>query len=175
MGQYGTMIQEISKMPFAYAHGLLDDLDAQRFARTTAPGGTPINANHPAWQVGHLAIYPSLVAGFCDLSIDVTSNTDAEMKLFEKGADCCDDADGSIYPAMSAINSKFFDGYGKLVSAAAAASDEHLMMAHTGSEPMREKFSTRASLIGFMVVGHVMMHMGQISYWRRCEGMGSAM
>ena len=166
MGQLGTVIQQLSGPSFGYAEGLLKDIPAERFARHATPGGEPITANHPAWQIGHLAIYPAKVAEACGLSLDGVANSEQDLELFDAGSPCNDDVDGST--------TKLFDGYRKLGDAAAAADDEFLAGEHQGSEGMRERFPTRAALLSFMVSGHMMMHLGQISTWRRCEGMGSA-
>ncbi len=174
MGQLGTVIQQLSGPSFGYAEGLLKDIPADRFGRHTAPGGQTITANHPAWQIGHLALYPAKVAEACSLSLEGVANTQRDLELFDAGSDCKDDPQGSIYPSKDDLTAKLFDGYRKLVDAAAATDDAFLAGHHEGSERMRERFPTRAALVSFMVCGHMMMHLGQISTWRRCEGMGSA-
>ena len=36
------------------------------------------------------------------------------------------------------------------------------------------RFPTKGAALGFYVGGHFMMHMGQLSAWRRAMGMGAA-
>ena len=40
---------------------------------------------------------------------------------------------------------------------------------------MKEMFPTVGVAVNFLVNNHVMMHLGQISTWRRLMGLGSAM
>ncbi len=175
MGQLGTLVQQLSGPSFGYSEGLLKDIKPERFARFTTPGGTTVSTNHPAWQIGHLAIYPAKVSQACGLKLEGVSNSEQDLALFEAGKDCQDDAKGSIYPTKDELTGKFFDGYRKLVAACAEASDDFLAAPHEGNERMREFMPSRVALLSFMVSGHIMMHMGQISTWRRCEGMGPAM
>jgi hypothetical protein len=40
---------------------------------------------------------------------------------------------------------------------------------------MKEMFPHKGGLITFLCIGHMQMHLGQISAWRRIMGLGSAM
>ena len=43
------------------------------------------------------------------------------------------------------------------------------------NERMRSRFSTVGAMHNFYTGGHFMIHMGQVSAWRRMMGLGSAM
>ena len=42
------------------------------------------------------------------------------------------------------------------------------------NERMRAKFPTNGAMLAFYVGGHFMLHMGQLSAWRRAVGLGPA-
>jgi hypothetical protein len=175
MGTLGTTVQQISVPSLGMAEAMLKGVTPERFARFTCPGGVAVQSNHPAWNYGHLAIYPVKVLAMCALPTDGLANPDGWEELFGAGSTCEDDARGSMYPPMSAITEHFFKGYNQLVAACAQADDQAMLQLHSGSDRMRERFPTVLAVCSFMVGSHIMMHLGQVSTWRRCEGLGSAM
>jgi hypothetical protein len=84
-----------------------------------------------------------------------------------------DDPDGTIYPPMGEITTALFDSYRAAVLALEAASDD-VFMTENPNEAMRDKFPTTGAMHAFYVSGHFMLHMGQLSAWRRAMGMGPA-
>ena len=50
-------------------------------------------------------------------------------------------------------------------------------MVFSAANPMEGKFAemlpTRGDAVSFMMNNHIMMHAGQVSFWRRAMGMGS--
>lgn len=175
MGALGTMLEQLSAPSIGLAEAMLKDITPHRFARQTAPGGTPIDSNHPAWCYGHLAIYPAKVLEICGLPSGGHTNPSGWEELFGAGSTCQDDPQGTIYPPMQQVTEHFFSGYRLLVGTLRETGDEHLLKPHTGSERMRERFPTILGACAFMLGSHIMMHLGQVSTWRRCEGLGSAM
>ncbi|HAD60267.1 MAG TPA: hypothetical protein DCG12_13570 [Planctomycetaceae bacterium] len=168
----GQVINDSLQLSLGYAHRLLTDVSTDRFARLSAPGGQTIQSNHPAFIYGHLSTYAPRILE--DLGAAVLEIPDGFTELFAKDTDCQDDADGSIYPAQDAITEFFFAGY-EAVAAALQAADESV---YQGPNPlggrMTELFPSLGSLHNFYVGGHVMIHMGQMSAWRRMEGLGPA-
>jgi hypothetical protein len=84
-----------------------------------------------------------------------------------------DDADGSIYPPMDEVTSALLRAYRAVAEALDCAVDE-VFAGENPNEAMRGKFPTKGAMIGFYVGGHFMLHMGQMSAWRRAMGMGPA-
>ena len=119
MGTLGTTVQQISVPSLGMAEAMLKGVTPERFARFTCPGGVAVQSNHPAWNYGHLAIYPVKVLAMCALPTDGLANPDGWEELFGAGSTCEDDARGSMYPPMSAITEHFFKGYNQLVAACA--------------------------------------------------------
>ena len=168
----GQVINDSLQLSLGYAQRLLTDVSSDRFARLSAPGGQPVQSNHPAFIYGHLSIYAPRILE--DLGTSGPAIPDGFAELFSKDSDCRDDADGTLYPNQDAVTEFFFAGY-EAVSAALQAADDSVFQ---GPNPlggrMAELFPSLGSLHNFYVGGHVMIHMGQMSAWRRMEGLGPA-
>jgi hypothetical protein len=95
------------------------------------------------------------------------------LELFSKDAKCVDDPDGTIYPAMDEIVAALLKGYSAAVDALESAPDATFQVANP-NEAMRGKFPTIGAMHTFYVGGHFMLHMGQMSAWRRAVGLGAA-
>lgn len=170
---YGPMIADSAKIGLGYADRFLKDLPAEKFARHALVGGHAVVSNHPAFIFGHLSIYPCRIVK--ELGGDASSiePTDAFIKLFDHTASCVDDADGTIYPAMEVITERFYAAHRMAIDVLSSA-DDSLFKAINPNDAMRGKFATVGSMHGFYVGGHLMMHMGQLSAWRRMIGLGPA-
>lgn len=173
MPNIGPMIAASARLGLGYAERLLKDVSPDRFARFAQIGDTVINSNHPAFIYGHLSLYsPRIMDG---LGVDSSTFQPSEkfQQLFSKDAKCVDDPDGSIYPSMDEITAALLDGTRAAADALDAAADE-LFLGENANEAMRSKFPTMGAMFGFYMGGHFMLHMGQMSAWRRAEGMGPA-
>ena len=98
--------------------------------------------------------------------------TDKFVELFSKDAKCIDDPDGTIYPAMDEITERLVAAQEAAIAAVASATDDALTAANENS--MKERFTTVGSMMAFYLGGHFMIHMGQMSAWRRMMGLGPA-
>lgn len=167
----GSMIADSAKLILGYAEKLAADIPADQFARFAEISGQTIESNHPAFVFGHLSIYPSRIV--TDLGGDASAIAPSEKyeALFSPSAVCLDDPDGKLYPAMEEIKEKFFAAHHAAIGALLDADDEQFA-AENPNEQMRSKFGTKGSMHAFYLGGHVMIHMGQISAWRRATGMG---
>jgi len=145
---------------------LLEGVPAEKFARK--PEG--VDTNHPAFILGHLALYPAMVLS--SLGQDgVPTLPEDQAPLFEMGAECKDDPDGSVYPPMKDLVAAF----NASLDGAAAALPKVDPARWNESPPEARSFggvmTSMAALANFILVAHPMMHSGQISAWRRCMGM----
>ena len=168
----GEVIADGLKLSIGHAQQLLDGVPADQFARLATPGGTVVDSNHPAFIYGHLALYASRVVQMSGRK--ATLAPDNFDGLFSNKATCVDDADGSVYPSMDVITEVFFTGYQSALDAVTAASDEALAHPNPAGGKLTERFPTIGSMCNFLSCGHIMMHMGQMSAWRRMQGMGAA-
>jgi hypothetical protein len=92
---------------------------------------------------------------------------------FDHTAQCVDDPNAMVYPPMEEITERFFAGHRRAIDALERANDAQFVVPNP-NEAMRAKFATAGSMFGFYLGGHVMMHMGQLSAWRRMMGLGRA-
>lgn len=169
MAAIGSMIADTAAMGPRYAKRLVTGIPDERFARFASPVGEVIEANHPAFILGHLSLYPlkvlELLGGDCS---QVTPPDDFE-RLFSKDAKCQDDVDGSLYPQAASIVGFFEQSYEAALNALRAASDDQLTVANPVDTPMKQVLPTLGSMLAFYMTGHVMVHLGQLSTWRRME------
>lgn len=156
------------------AEGLLHGIDAGRAARFANGSHGPINANHPAFVYGHLSLYNARLIGMLGQDASAAAVPDTYEGLFKHGAVCVDDADGSVYPPLDEAVQHFKRGSDAAIAVVNACSDEALA-AQTPDENFRKAFPTVGDVANFLLNDHVMFHLGQVSTWRRAEGLGSAM
>ncbi|MBS0192317.1 MAG: hypothetical protein U0573_06800 [Phycisphaerales bacterium] len=174
MGQFLDQIVAASRRGRGFAEKAVVGVTPQLFARKprfeTSAGVKVVDANHPAFVYGHLALYPARIGSMLDL--DTSSfNAPADFSdLFKAGVECKDDPEGRIYPAMDRITAAFFSNYDALYEKMAKVDDSALLKA-TPEERYRAHFPTTGMAVAFMLTSHVMVHMGQVSTWRRCFGL----
>ncbi|TWU16483.1 DinB family protein [Allorhodopirellula heiligendammensis] len=169
----GSMIADSATMGMGYAERLLQGIPASQFGRFAEVNGQTIHSNHPAFIIGHLSLYPSRVVAELGGNAEAINPSSQYESLFSPSASCVDDPDATIYPAMDEITEKFFTAQRAAIETL-RASDDSLFPAETPLERMRAKFPTIGSLHAFYLGGHVMMHLGQLSAWRRAMGMDPA-
>jgi len=172
----GNCIADSLQLSLNYADRLLKGIPAARFARFAAVGAdghrTVVESNHPAFVLGHLALYcPRIVAQLGGSATPVPTRFDA---VFSKEGKCVDDTAGTVYPPMDEVVEVFRRGCTEAIAALRAAPDDVLQRPNPAEGRMAELFPTLGSIHGFYAGGHMMMHLGQVSAWRRMEGLGAA-
>lgn len=173
-GLLGPVIAESLNLSLGYAERLLKGVTANEFARFAAPGGVVVTSNHAAFCYGHLSLYAPRILeqlGCPDPSLAIP---DSFQTAFSKDSTCVDDEAGTIYPAMEEVTDFFFRGYRAALAAVKEADDAVLKQPNPMEGRMRELFPTLGSMQAFYVGGHMMMHMGQVSAWRRMHGLPAA-
>jgi hypothetical protein len=170
----GNMIADSLQLGLNNATRLLAGVNASRFARWAAPGGEIVQSNHGAFVFGHLSIYSPIIVN--QLSGDATAISPSERfrLVFSKDAQCEDDPSGTIYPPQDEIVERFFSGYQKALTTLRGADDELMRQPNLAGGRSTELFPTIGSVLAFYAGGHVMMHLGQMSAWRRMLGLGAA-
>lgn len=169
----GSMISASVNLGLGYADRLLGDIPEDNFSSFARVGDQVIESNHPAFICGHLVLYPSRILS--DLGCDVGSAAapDGYTSLFSKDAKCQDDPDCKLYPGKDELVSLLVESHKRVAAALTEAGDE-LFSVENPNEAMRGKFPTKGAMHMFYVGGHFMMHMGQLSAWRRASGLGPA-
>jgi len=168
-----TFTQDVLTAParlmLGYADLVAQGVPADRFARM--PEG--VQTNHPAFVYGHLAIYPDRMLAMIDRE-ELAQPDERFDALFAAGEECRDDPEGTIYPPMDEILGRFRERHEAAISAIASVPDEVLYRPNP-NERMASRFPTIGAAITFLLGGHAMMHLGQVSAWRRMMGLGPAM
>jgi DinB superfamily len=155
------------------AQGLLTGVTAEQFARMPQADGKAINTNHPCFIYGHLSIYPRFIfelMGKDGSAIDVPEGWE---DLFKHGVECKDDVNGDIYPPMDDVLAYFKKAHEAVIEMINGCDDETLTKAFEGEGWHVDFAGTPAALTTFMLHSHYMFHLGQMSAWRRCAGLGS--
>jgi len=150
-----------------YAEKLLADIPSAKFAHAAVKG-----ANHPAFIIGHLCLYPNRIFTLIDRK-DLVVERPGWPELFQAGAAC--EADSTRYPPKAALVQAFFEGYRKVLEVLPSVSDDLLRRDNPMEGRMREIFPKTGIAVNFLCNNHLMMHLGQISTWRRALGLPSAM
>ena len=173
MPNIGPMIAASARLGLGYAERLLKDVTPQQFARFAAIGDTVIESNHPAFIYGHLSLYAPRVIEQVGGDASKFLPSEEFNKLFSHEAKCVDDPDGSIYPPMDEVTTALLDGYRAAANALEIADDD-VFTVENPNEAMRAKFPTKGAMHAFYIGGHFMLHIGQMSAWRRAMGLGPA-
>jgi hypothetical protein len=155
--------------------GITPGMAARKPVFTKAGDTITIDTNHAAFVYGHLAIYPTRIASFlgrAELAASIAPPQGWE-DLFKAGAICHDDANASIYPTFDAITSHFFSATDRIIDALDGVDDAALLVP-TPHEGFAKSFPILGGAVAFLLNNHCMMHLGQVSAWRRCMGLPAA-
>ncbi len=175
MEPIASMIVTGANRVMSLAEALLSGVPDEQFARFASPGGQTIEANHPAFVYGHLSIYPARILKAAGADASAVEPSGRFLELFENGVVCRDDPSGTIYPSRAEILDLFTSGHRAAIDCIAGLSDEQLKASHGIEGRMGEMFPTVGHVASFLLGSHTMMHLGQVSTWRRAIGLGSAM
>jgi hypothetical protein len=178
MPVFAEMLTAIGKFSINYANLMLPGIKPEQFARKprveTSAGAKIIDTNHPAFVFGHLSIYPTRLVTLTGDDGKKAEAPAAFTDLFKAGAPCQDDPEGRIYPKMEELTAEFTRTYAALLEHLRGVPDEIFQRENPNAQA-RDRFPTIGVLASFYLGSHMMMHLGQISAWRRCMGLPSAM
>ena len=170
----GQTIADSLSLSLGYAKRMLVGVTPEQFGRLASPGGQVVISNHGAFSYGHLALYGSKIVEQLGGDTSAIVPPASFAAVFSKDAQCVDDPQGTIYPAMDEITRVFFQGYEAALVALQAAPDEVFQQPNPGQGRIVELFPTMGSMHTFYCGGHLMMHLGQVSAWRRMLGLPPA-
>lgn len=167
---YGSTVLPMATTALNYGRAVCAGIAADQFGRRPQN----IECNTPAWVIGHLSIYPDKALGLIGRG-DLAQTDERYETLFAAGTPSPDDPDGTYYPAMEELLDRFVSRT-ELILRELPGVEESVFRAENPAEGrFREMFPSIGSAVGFLLCGHTMMHLGQVSTWRRCMGLGSAM
>jgi hypothetical protein len=145
-----------------YCQRLVGDIADLRLAEQPAPG-----VNHPAWVIGHLAWTADRVLE----KLGAPETLAPEWKtLFGRGS--TPSSSRAVYASKDELLRALERAYEQLRQKAASLSPEQL--AEPTTDPRaKETLPTLNDIVTFVMTGHMGVHLGQISAWRRMIGLPS--
>jgi DinB superfamily len=150
----------VNRFLVSYCRMLVGDIADERLAEQPLPG-----VNHPAWILGHLAI--SADRG-CSL-LDAPKQLPASWPLlFGSGSGLS--ATRIDYPSKDELLRAVEQGFERLRQTIATATPEKFAKLAT-NPPTKEALPTIKDGIAFLLTGHLGIHLGQLSTWRRMIGL----
>ena len=151
---------QVNSALIEYCRMLVDDIADERLAEQPVAG-----VNHPAWILGHLA----LTADGVGEMFGGQKTLPAEWRtLFGQGSK--PSSVRSDYPLKRELLGAFEECHQRLRDQVAAAGPEVFSQPPTNPRA-REAFPTLKELAAFILTGHIGVHLGQLSSWRRMIGL----
>lgn len=178
MGQIGEMLAVAAKRCLGFGEAMTKRITPDIAARK--PMGFregkqfQIETNHPTFLFGHLSLYPVRLWTMQGLDESSIAPSAKYLDLFKAGALCLDDPKGDIYPSWGEVLERYRTGYEAALAMLPKIADE-VFQRPNPLAASREVFPLAGSAIAFYFGSHTMVHFGQVSAWRRCFGLGSAM
>ena len=144
-----------------YALKLTADLTAEQMVHQPAAG-----MNHPAWVLSHLHAYHPVMI---DL---LTGKTPTDPLNHEYGMKSSPVADASAYLPKDELRDAFAQGHADVASALEATTAE-LLGSSMPLDRWTQRFPQVGSILPYLMSRHEALHLGQISAWRRVQGLPS--
>ena len=144
-----------------YAKRLVADIPDDKMAFQPASG-----MNHAAWVLGHLACTADMLGAMIGVKLVCPPEWTG---LFDWNSS--PSGDENRYPSKSVLLKALEDAHAGL-AAALPSIPESRWSEPTPSEAVRGFLPTLGDSFVFVMAAHENMHLGQLSAWRRVQGMG---
>ena len=142
-----------------YARRLVADLPQDQMAVQPQPA-----MNHPAWVLGHLARTTDFAASFFGVAPAVPK---AWEELFKGGSKPTSTA---AYPDKATLLQTLEGGHARVAEALRKAGPAALEQPPSNPK-LCTRFPTTAHAVVHILIAHENMHLGQLSAWRRVQGL----
>ena len=149
-----------NRFELGYAAILLADIAEERLCEQPLPG-----VNHPAWIIGHLANTADSVAAWFGEKPAISDETKKSLGLGSTPS-----AIRADYPSKEELLKLLNETHGRLYRLIEAAGESQLD-APTPFPRLASNLPTIREALTFILVGHVGVHLGQLSAWRRMLGL----
>lgn len=147
-----------------YGPRLVADLSEQQMIVQLVTEGAPVN--HPAWIFSHLNVYLPLIAG-------IIEQRDFEDPVTHKfGKQSKPESDASVYATKQELVDEFVVGHQRVARLLKKADDSVFELV-VPLPRWREVMPTAGYALPFLMLNHENMHLGQLSAWRRVQGLPS--
>lgn len=156
---FADLVGPSLRASIGYADLLVKDIPPDQFAHSPHP-----TLNHPAFNIGHLSLYPNRVLTLLGMQERVVEKP-GFPELFKAGVKCVEQ-DGR-YPAKDEIVAYFQERHRALADALPEVEEDVLRRPNPAEGRFRDMFPTAGAVATFMSTAHLMSHLGQVSAWRR--------
>jgi hypothetical protein len=143
-----------------YCRMLVGDIAEERLAEQPVA-----HVNHPAWILGHLAWTADRALELLDAQ---AISPEAWATLFGRGSK--PSSSRAVYASRDELLRVVDECYERLRETVASASTEQLARPTTNPR-LKEALPTAKELVAFLLTGHMGVHLGQLSSWRRMIGL----
>jgi hypothetical protein len=150
----------VNQFLMQYCRRLIAEIADERLTEQPQAG-----VNHPAWILGHLALTADGMLGRLGASKTLPEHWAA---LF--GAGSKPTAVRQDYPSKDELVGALEERYTQLRDRAATAPVEQLAQPTTNPRA-KDALPTLKEMVAFILTGHMGVHLGQLSAWRRATGL----
>jgi hypothetical protein len=151
---------KVNQFLVKYCHLLTADIAEERMAEQPMPG-----VNHPAWILGHLAVSAEMIVNRLGGDKFLPEKWG---DLFKPGSSPC--TVRGNYPCKAELLKGLEDAFARARETACGASEEALATP-TPNPRMQQGLPTLGDVAAFILTGHLGVHLGQLSMWRRMTGL----
>lgn len=142
-----------------YGQKLLADVLEDRMVYQPA-----VNINHPAWVYSHLNAYHPVITAM------IRGELFDDPKEHPFGMKSKPVADASVYASKSELIESFVRGHHQVTEALKVA-DDAIIHRDVPLERWVKYMPNVGAALGYLMILHESTHLGQISAWRRVQGM----
>jgi hypothetical protein len=150
----------INRFLLGYAGSMLAEIADERLAEQPLPG-----VNHPAWILGHLAYSGDGAVGV--LGGEKTMSKEWILR-FAGGSKLS--AVRTDYPTKRELSRVLEERFDTARQLAAAANPERIALPNPNPR-LKDGLPTVRDAVAFLLTGHLALHLGQLSAWRRMIGL----
>lgn len=151
---------KINLLLLQYCKMLVADIGDERMTEQPLPG-----VNHPAWILGHLAFSAHRAKTLLGAEMELRP---AWVPLFSPGSKIT--ASRADYPPKDELLQAVEKGFEGLRQMIATATPEQLARPSTNPYT-KDALPTIKEGVAFLLTGHLGVHLGQLSSWRRMIGL----
>lgn len=144
-----------------YAKRLLADVPEDRMIYQPA-----VNMNHPAWIFSHLNLYHPVITAM------LTGHEVTDPKGHKFGMQSKPQCDASLYAGKTELIGEYERGHNAVVDAL-RTDGEGVLARATPLERWRDAMPQIGVALPYLMLVHESTHLGQVSVWRRIQGMPS--
>jgi hypothetical protein len=170
MNNISSLLLPAAQQVVIYGRKLLQDITPEQFSKKPIQDGSVTLINHPAFQYGHLSLYPERIAKLFELPTETVKSPENFSDLFKKGSPCHFDQEGKIYPSMQIVTDTFFRTHEAIFELLKTVPDEKYFRINI-EEASKDRFPTVGSFVIYLLTAHANTHFGQVCAWRRCVGL----